>query len=192
MPGTLFPGGQSVLRPAWQLTKAEMQQIYQNAVRLAVAELSGSLRGNQLLDVRALRPFDLGETADTWVETSAGSTTGAWQDSQIADQNIRDDTAVAIYGVYSLSSFQAVTGVRIKSSSAVRAEWDMFPLLTDDLRPEVRTGFAMDPVVIGPNLPITIQHYARAASPLTSRGIEVVLLGVVAERVGRTITPKGG
>lgn len=193
MPGSLFPGGLSILRPAWQLSKAEQKQIFDNAVALAVEELAGTLKGNNnKIDVRGLRPYDLGETNDTWAETVAGSTTGAWADSIIADQNIRDDTAIAIYGVYDLTLYQAVTGVRIKAASAIRVEWDLFPILTEGLRPEYRTGFAMSPMVLGPNLPITVQHYARAASPAVVKGIEVVLLGVVAERVGRTITPKGG
>ena len=190
MPG-IAQGGHSVLRPYLELEKHQIQAIYDNAVALAVARVARDLKNNDPINVRALRPYDLGETNDVWNETVAGSTTGAWADSIIADQAIRVDTAIAIYGVYDASEYQAVTGARLQQAGT-RLEWDFFPILTDDKRPEARKAYGMDPFVVGGGLNITIQYYTRPSTPSRTQSIEVIMLGIVAEKANRTINPRRG
>lgn len=180
----------SVVRAAWSLPVDEIQRLYDNALDILESEAEKSLDTDQLL-VRGLRPTDLNETNAVWAETvSAVASTGtSYEASQISAQTIPDDTVVCIYGLYDLSYHQMVTGIRIQSGQAVRAEWDMFPILDTPLRPEYRTMYADSPVIISKTINVEIQHYIRAKSPQTVSGIEIALLGLVAEKRGKQIEP---
>ncbi len=181
----------SVVRPAWTMPKDEIDRIYNNALTILEEQASIILDDNQLV-VRALRPTDLNQTNAVWAETvSATASTGTtYEVSTITAQTIPDDTVVLLYGLYDTSDPQVVTGMRIQSGQAVRAEWDMFPIIgTDPTRPEYRTMYADSPVVIAKNINVEISHYIRAFSPQVVSGIEIVILGLVAEKRGKQIEP---
>ena len=177
---------ESVLHPALFLSKSEILRRYETA-RAAVAKTFESLMGSQMdMVIRALRPSDLAETNDIWAETVT-AVANAYQDSQIADQNVPDDTAVCLYGLMDTSDPQMVTAVRVKAGQGLQVEWDLFPIIHNDSRPEARTGYAATPLVITSGLNVTVSYYIRQASPQTISGVEIVLLGLVAEKKGKIL-----
>ena len=177
---------ESVLHPALFLSKSEILRRYE-AARAATALAFAALMGDEMpMVIRALRPSDLGETNDIWAETVTAAA-NAYQDSQVADQNIPDDTAVCLYGLMDTSDPQMVTAVRVKGGQGLQVEWDLFPLIHNDPRPEARTGYAAIPLVITSGLNISVSYYIRQASPQTISGVEIVLLGLVAEKKGKIL-----
>jgi hypothetical protein len=179
---------ESITLPAWSLTKEERLSLYITAKGRLIQEAQSRLHKGDLI-VRALRPTDLGETNDVWAETVT-ATGNAWEASQIADQQIPDEVMVCLYGLIDTSDPQAVTGVRITAGAGLRAEWDMFPIIgSDPHNLELRTMYAQSPVIISPNMTVKIEYYVRAFSPQVILGAEIVLMGLTAEYVGRTLQP---
>lgn len=178
----------SVLRPAWTLSATDIDNIYlQTVTKVSRAWQEVVDDGDYI--VRATRPSDLGETNEVWAETvtAAGN---AYQDSQIATQQISDNIVVGLYGLVDLSEYQFVSSVRITAGAGRRAEWDLFPFLgtpSTDLR--LRTGYADTPVIITQNINITVAYYVINFSPQAIRGVEIPILGVTAEKVGLTLQP---
>lgn len=176
----------SVLRPLLHLPVSEVQRLYEVSQAQLEQAAYDSLGSDTPLVIRGLRPSDLGETNDIWSETIT-ATANAYQSSQVANQTVPDNTVVCLFGVHDLSEHQMVTAVRVRSGQGVRAEWDLFPLITDDRRPEARTGYALTPVIITKSINVEIQYYVRQASPQTVRGVEIQILGLVAEKSGQNI-----
>lgn len=177
---------ESVLQPALFLSKSEMLKRYEAAVDALSKTFSDVMGPNMPMAIRGLRPSDLGETNDNWAETVT-AVANAYQDSQIADQNVPDDTVICLYGLMDTSDPQMVTAVRVKAGQGVRAEWDLFPIISSDQRPEARTAYAATPVVITKGLNVTISYYVRQARPQVVSGVEIVLLGLVAEKGGKIL-----
>lgn len=183
---------ESVVRPADQLSIETIDDIYNNAREALYAAHVRSMAEDNNYIIRQLLPSDLNESNEVWAETvtAAGS---AYQDSQIANQNIPDDTSVCLYGLIDTSDPQPVTQIRITTGQGVRAIWDLFPIIGTS--PNVsggivcRTMYAMTPVIITRNMNITIEYYVRAFSPQVIRGAEIALVGLVCEGSGKNIQP---
>jgi len=188
----LHPRGESVLRPLYLLQGTDVpNQIYERTKQLVVAaaELTIPKTGPDALVLRSTRPNDIGETNAVWAET-VSATGNDWEDSQIAAQAVSDDRVIGLYGVCDLSDYQAVTGIRISTGGVNRvAEWDLFPLLPNQQFPLYRTGIAMSHIIIPANINITIQYYNRQGAPMAARGVELVILGITCEKVGRILQP---
>ena len=192
---------ESVVRPADQMSDGHIEDIY-NATREALYAShvrSQGTDGNYL--IRATVPADLGEattgpaaSANTWAETISASGTAAFQNSKIANQNVPDNTSVAIYGlVDSTDGGQHVSQIRITTGQGVRAIWDLFPIIGSD--PSVsgsvrcRTMYAMTPIIISRNLNITIEYFIRPSNPSVTKGVEIAFLGLTCEGSGGYIQP---
>ena len=192
---------ESVVRPADQMSDGHIEDIY-NATREAVyASHVRSQGGDGNFIIRATVPADLGEattgptsTTNVWAETVTASGTAGFQDSKIADQNIPDNTSVALYGfVDSTDGGQHVSQIRITTGQGVRAIWDLFPIIGSD--PSVsgsvrcRTMYAMTPIIISRNLNIQIEYFIRPSNPSVTKGVEIALLGLTCEGSGGYIQP---
>ena len=192
---------ESVVRPADQMSDGHIEDIY-NATREAVyASHVRSQGGDGNFIIRATVPADLGEattgptsTTNVWAETVTASGTAGFQDSKIADQNIPDNTSVALYGfVDSTDGGQHVSQIRITTGQGVRAIWDLFPIIGSD--PSVsgsvrcRTMYAMTPIIISRNLNIQIEYFIRPSNPSVTKGVEIALLGLTCESSGAYIQP---
>ena len=192
---------ESVVRPADQMSDGHIEDIY-NATREALYAShvrSQGTDGNYL--IRATVPADLGEattgpaaSANTWAETITASGTAAFQDSKIANQNVPDNTSVAIYGlVDSTDGGQHVSQIRITTGPGVRAIWDLFPIIGSD--PSVsgsvrcRTMYALTPIIISRNMNIKIEYFIRPSNPSVTRGVEIAIIGLTCEGVGGNIQP---
>lgn len=181
----------SVVRPAWAIPLDEIQRMQDSYVSILEDQARKVLDTDQLI-IRALKPTDLNESNSVWAQTvsaTAGSGT-LYEASQISGQSIPDDTVVALTGLYDISDPQMVTGLRIQSGQAVRAEWDLFPIIgSDPNRPEYRTMYTEDPIIITKTINVEIQYYIRAMAPQLVSGVEIVILGLVAEKRGKQIEP---
>lgn len=184
---------ESIVRPRHELSVGHIEAIWVQAQNQLVQEFYRAQGdANVPTVVRNLLPSDLNESNNIWAETVT-ATGSAYQDTQIAGQNIPDDTAICLFGLVDTSDPQAVTQLRITSGQGVRAIWDLFPIIgssptiTGGL--ECRTMYAMTPIIITQNMNIKIEYYVRPFSPQVIRGVEIAILGLVAEKVGKNIQP---
>ena len=181
---------ESVVRPANQLEIGHIEDIYNQAREALYSAHVESMGKDGSYIVRQLLPTDLNESNEVWAET-VSNTGSAYQDSQIAGQNVKDDKTVCLYGLIDTSDPQAVTQVRVTSGQGVRAIWDLFPIIGAD--PAVsgsvicRTMYAMTPVIITRNINVKIEYYVRAFSPQVTRGVEIAILGLVIENSGLNV-----
>jgi hypothetical protein len=184
---------ESIVRPRHELSVGHIEAIYTQAQDQLVNEFYRAQGDpNVPTIVRNLLPSDLNESNNIWAETVT-ATGSAYQDSQVAGQNIPDDTAIVMFGLIDTSDPQAVTQLRISSGQGVRAIWDLFPIIGSDPNlsggVECRTMYAMTPIIITQNMNIKIEYYVRPSSPQVIRGAEIAILGLVAEKVGKNIQP---
>ena len=184
---------ESIVRPRHELSVGHIEAIWSQAQDQLVQEFYRAQGdANVPTIVRNLLPSDLNESNNIWAETVT-ATGSAYQDTQIAGQNIPDDTAICLFGLVDTSDPQAVTQLRITSGQGVRAIWDLFPIIgssptiTGGL--ECRTMYAVTPIIITQNMNIKIEYYVRPFSPQVIRGTEIAILGLVAEKVGKNIQP---
>ena len=181
---------ESVVRPASQLHIGHIEDIYNNAREAVYAAHVQAMGGDGNYIVRQLLPSDLNESNEVWAETVT-ATGSAYQDSQIANQIIPDDTTVCLYGLIDTSDPQAVTQLRVSSGQGVRAIWDLFPIIGSNHNIDggivCRTMYAMTPVIITRNLNVKIEYYVRAFSPQVIRGVEIAILGLVVENSGGNV-----
>lgn len=181
---------ESVVRPANQLHIGHIEDIYNQAREALYSAHVSAMGGEGSYIIRQLLPSDLNESNEVWAET-VSNTGSAYQDSQIAGQNVKDDKTVCLYGLIDTSDPQAVTQVRVTSGQGVRAIWDLFPIIGAD--PAVsgsvicRTMYAMTPVIITRNINVKIEYYVRAFSPQVTRGVEIAILGLVIENSGLNV-----
>ena len=181
---------ESVVRPALQLHVGHIEDIYNQAREALYAAHLQSMGGEGNYIVRQLLPSDLNESNEIWAET-VSNTGNAYQNSQIAGQDIPDDTTVCLYGLVDTSDPQSVTQIRVTSGQGVRAIWDLFPIIGSDPNKSgsviCRTMYAMTPVIITRNMNVKIEYYVRASSPQVTRGVEIALLGLVVENSGLNV-----
>jgi len=194
---------ESVVRPADQMSDAHIEDIYNNAREALYAAHVVAQGGDGNYIIRALIPYDIGETGGTagpgstgnvWAETIANSATAGFQDSKIASQSVLDNTTICIYGLVDTTEMgQNVSQLRITSGQGVRAIWDLFPIIGSD--PAVsgsvrcRTMYAMTPVIITRNINVKIEYFIRPSNPDLTRGVEIALLGLTCEGSGGNIQP---
>ena len=192
---------ESVVRPADQISDAQIEDIYNSTREALYASHIRSMGADGNYLIRALVPADLGEAttgpaaaANVWAETVTTSGTAGFQDSKVASQNIPDDTSVALYGlVDSTVGGQNVSQIRITSGQGVRAIWDLFPIIGSD--PDIsgstrcRTMYAMTPVIISRNMNVLIEYFIRPSNPTITRGVEIAILGLTCEGSGAYIQP---
>ena len=194
---------ESVVRPADQMSDGHIEDIYNNAREALYAAHINAQGGDGNYLVRAMVPYDLGEsggtagpasTSNVWAETITTSGTAGFQDSKIASQNVPDNTTVCLYGlVDSTDGGQNVSQIRITSGQGVRAIWDLFPIIGSD--PAVsgsvrcRTMYAMTPIIITRNMNILIEYFIRPSNPTLTRGVEIAILGLTCEGSGGNIQP---
>ena len=192
---------ESVVRPADQISDAQIEDIYNSTREALYASHIRSMGADGNYLIRALVPADLGEAttgpaaaANVWAETVTTSGTAGFQDSKVASQNIPDDTSVALYGlVDSTVGGQNVSQIRITSGQGVRAIWDLFPIIGSD--PDIsgstrcRTMYARTPVIISRNMNVLIEYFIRPSNPTITRGVEIALLGLTCEGSGAYIQP---
>ena len=194
---------ESVVRPADQMSDAHIEDIYNNAREALYAAHINAQGGDGNYIIRALIPYDLGETGgtagpgstgNTWAETVTSSGTAGYQDSKIAGQTVPDNTTVCIYGFVDSSEMgQNVSQLRITSGQGVRAIWDLFPIIGSD--PAVsgsvrcRTMYALTPIIISRNMNIKIEYFIRPSNPSVTRGVEIAIIGLTIEGAGGNIQP---
>ena len=194
---------ESVVRPADQMSDGHIEDIYNHAREALYAAHVNAQGSDGAYLIRALVPYDLGETGGTagpgstgnvWAETVTTSGTAGYQDSKIASQNVPDNTTVCLYGlVDSTEMGQNVSQIRITSGQGVRAIWDLFPIIGSD--PAVsgsvrcRTMYAMTPIIITRNINVKIEYFIRPSNPSLTRGVEIALLGLTCEGSGGYIQP---
>jgi hypothetical protein len=194
---------ESVVRPADQMSDGHIEDIYNNAREALYAAHINAQGGDGNYLVRAMVPYDLGEsggtagpasTSNVWAETITTSGTAGFQDSKIASQNVPDNTTVCLYGlVDSTDGGQNVSQIRITSGQGVRAIWDLFPIIGSD--PAVsgsvrcRTMYAMTPIIITRNMNVLIEYFIRPSNPTLTRGVEIAILGLTCEGSGGNIQP---
>jgi hypothetical protein len=176
---------ESVVRPANQLHIGHIEDIYNQAREALYSAHISAMGGEGNYIIRQLLPTDLNESNEVWAET-VSNTGSAYQDSQIAGQNVKDDKTVCLYGLIDTSDPQAVTQVRVTSGQGVRAIWDLFPIIGADPFKSgsiiCRTMYAMTPVIN-----VKIEYYVRAFSPQVTRGVEIAILGLVIENSGLNV-----
>ena len=181
---------ESVVRPASQLHVGHIEDIYNQAREAVYSAHLQAMGGDGNYIIRQLQPSDLNESNEVWAET-VSNTGNAYQDSQIANQIIPDDTTVILYGLIDTSDPQAVTALRLTSGQGVRAVWDLFPIIgsNPNLSGEIicRTMYAMTPVIITRNINVKIEYYVRSFSPQVTRGVEIAILGLVIENSGLNV-----
>ena len=178
---------ESVVRPAWSLSVDRIDDLYLGAKQKLEEYADNVLGAGVEYHVRAVVPSDLGETNDIWAETVT-ATGSAYQDSQIASQQISDDVGVCFLGLVDTSDPQVVTAVRIQAGNSVRAQWDLFPILgSDPQNLPHRTVYAMNPVILTRRMVLTVRYYVRAFSPQVVSGVELALLGLIVEKAGTVI-----
>ena len=184
---------ESIVRPRHELSVGHIEAIYSQAQEQLVQEFYRAQGDSNVPTVvRNLLPSDLNESNNIWAETVTASGS-AYQDSQVAGQNIPDDKAIVMFGLIDTSDPQAVTQLRISSGQGVRAIWDLSSIIGSNPNIsggiECRTMYAMTPIIITQNINIKIEYYVRAFSPQVIRGVEIAILGLVAEKVGINIQP---
>jgi len=195
---------ESVVRPADQMSDAHIEDIYNAAREALYAAHVNAQGGDGAYLIRALVPYDIGESSGTstgpanaanvWAETITTSGTAGFQNSEIASQTVPDNTTVCIYGlVDSTDGGQNVSQIRITSGQGVRAIWDLFPIIGSD--PAVsgsvrcRTMYAMTPIIITRNMNVKVEYFVRPSNPTLTRGVEIALLGLTCEGSGGYIQP---
>jgi len=183
---------ESILRPAWTLSKKFIMDQYAVAVEQVAMTWKSVVAPDdptREFIIRTLKPSDLGETNEVWNDTVT-AVGNAFQNSMIASQNIADDTVIGIYGLVDLTEHQSVSYVRISVGAGIRGEWDLHPFLgTPSDNPIYRTGYAMTPIIATQNTNILIEQYPINASPQVVKSSYIVYLGITAEPAGKNIQP---
>jgi len=164
----------SVLMPIDLLPPGGPQLFIDAAIDKVEKTAIDRLKGARVT-VRDLLPSDLGLTNDVWYETT-GSSANTWEDSDIADKEIADNTFVCIWGVTILSNEPSVSALKVKISNAVKAIWSLDKLVDRD----VKVAVVKSPIIITQNMRVTIQHYVKIANA----GIEIAFDGCVVEKEG--------
>lgn len=167
----------SILMPADLMPPDSVKPLIARAVEEVEALAVSRLKGARVT-VRDLLPSDLGLTNDVWYETT-GATANQWENSDVADKEIADNTFVCIWGLTVLSDEPSVSAVKLKVSNAVKAIWALDKLVPRD----VKVGIADSPIIITQNMKVTIQHYVKTANA----GIEIAFDGCVVEKEGLKI-----
>jgi len=164
----------SVLMPVDLLPPGGPQLLIDAAINKVEKTAVDRLKGARVT-VRDLLPSDLGLTSDVWYETT-GSSANTWEDSDIADKEIADNTFVCIWGVTILTDEPSVSAVKIKIANATKAIWALDKLAER----EAKVAVAKTPIIITQNMKVTIQHYVKMANA----GIEIAFDGCVVEKEG--------
>lgn len=176
----------SVLVPAIFLLPDEVRRARELAIQETVRVAEEGLRGADVT-VRDMLPSDLGETNEIWADQT-GTTANAWENTHIASQSIANERFVGVYGLVNTSQDSRVVALRFTIGSALRAQWSLFPLDTDDQRIETRTGIALSPWVVKQNQQLTIEQYI-SGTPVRIGSTHIAYLGVTVEKVGRVLSP---
>lgn len=180
----------SVLEPVAVLSDAERRAIREAALDSALVAAKNGLKGSNIkLTVRDLFPSDLGETNEQWADQT-GTSANVWENSIIASETVADERFIAIYGVLDNSEIRGIlAGLRFTFGRAIRAQWSLFKLASDDNRIEGRTAYARSPIVLTQNTPFTIEMYLSGTLVSTSQSVSLHYLGYVVEKSGKVITP---
>ena len=175
---------ESVLRSARLLSDEEIRKRYRFTVEQTVKAARETLGPGVKITTRDLLATDLAETNNIW-SGQTGSTASAFENSIIANQAIANEAFVGLYGVLNLSTVNSVSHNRITVGGKKVAQWSLFQIIGGDESGDVRvrTGIAGAPIIISQNITVLIENYVRVAT----EGYELVYLGVVAEKAGKTI-----
>jgi len=145
--------------------------------------------------LRPLAGNDFGLTGHGWHElVTATNGTGNTYETSAINATLAVDRYVVIYGVYVASSVDAVSSLRFIVGGARTHQWDLQSVISESphlLAPEQRRLLTMpspqngwiDPVMVPTNTAITMEHYVRGGSAVGTQPVELVLLGIVAERI---------
>jgi hypothetical protein len=186
------------------MSDGHIEDLYNNAREALYAAHINAQGGDGNYLIRAMVPYDIGESsgsatgpgnaANVWAETVTASATAAFQNSNVANQNVPDNTTVCLYGLVDSSEpNQSVSQIRITTGQGVRAIWDLFPIIGSD--PAVsgsvrcRTMYAMTPIIITRNMNILIEYFIRPSNPTRTLGVEIAILGLTCELSGGYIQP---
>lgn len=183
MPVDIF---KSKLTPAVFMSPAKMETIRESALMTAVARAKSG-KPQDAFDARALLPSDLGETNELWGHIT-GSSGNVWENSLINNQQIADDTWVAIYGLIDTSQGPFISAIRWFIGSGMRQWWAVDDYFSDDRSLLARTAYAESPIVITPRQFLTIEYYVRGVGG-TNQSVQIAYLGWVVEKKGKNIQP---
>jgi len=172
----------SVLLPVRVMAPERVDNLEEEArkklLEVTLRELKGA-REEQLV-IRQMVPTDLGLTNEVWYETT-GTTANTYEASGISEKTIANERFVAITGVLDNSEGAPVSALEFTVGSSKVAEWSLDRLIQDGYR----EGIALSPVIITQNQKVTIKHYVK----IKSSGTEIILLGIVCEKVGKKLKP---
>ena len=141
------------------------------AVKAKALSLGKSLIDAKELDVRFLRPKDLGLTTDEWTfNVSAGTNTNA------VNASLKDKFLVLIFGIYNLSTNPQVTEVTFKTPQQT-----IDTIYIEDMYQYDQPAVLLEePIVYQPGSTVQIDLVAKGANTAEKLGF----LGVV-------VAPKG-
>lgn len=164
----------SVLIPIHLIPESKFDAYREAAIAKVIEEATAALKGQRLV-VRDLMPTDLGLSNEVWYETT-GATANQWENSDIADKEVADNTFVCIWGVTDLGEAPAVSALKFTIGGAEQAIWNLDKMI----KMEHRAAIALSPLIISQNIALTIEHYVKQADA----GVEIAFDGVVCEKEG--------
>lgn len=179
----------SVIWPLPLLESRLFRMVVRAARLLAVKEFINE-EGVQDLVVRNLAANDLARANRQWREQTSG-TVNAWENSQIANNAVAASTFVAVFGVADLGNQGSVGAIRLTVGGSQVREWDLQAGFNPNAAARsyvdlARYYVSLSPVVISPQINVTMEFYPRGATNTDALPSELVVLGIVVERVGGT------
>ena len=172
----------SILTPEYLLTRETVEGIIFSALE-ELGQVAREESKAQPLAMRDLAPADLGFPNQAWNEQT-GTTTSAYEASQISADTMADDTWVVIWGLMDNSDNQVASLLRMDIGGARVVQWELNRLWSSG-NPS-RVGITINPVIITKNKEMTANLYIKQGAGRNG-SIELVYLGAVAEIEGTTL-----
>jgi hypothetical protein len=175
----------SVLVPEDFLAPETKELIMFKTLEMTVEKAREDTLGKKSLTVRDLLPQDIGFGNQAWNEQT-GTTSNAYEDSQVASDSIADDTWIGICGVQDQSTIPSVSALRWDVGGTRVAQWNISMINSGD-HPN-KAGLTLSPIIVSRNKIVTIQHYIRQGGNRKG-STELAYIGYVVELEGLTLRP---
>ena len=164
----------------------EASRLYESALEMLQEVAEQEFSGNKYI-IRDLVPSDMpGLTNNEWTEVTVAQ--GAYSTTTMGNgTGIADDTVMLIYAISSptvdVRNTPDITAMRFTIGAALRAQINLYDILTYDGNLPPVMGYFMTPLIITKNQNVTIDEY-----PITSAQThQKVLYGFVAEKAGKLL-----
>ena len=177
----------SVLR--WVRDPLERNRLYESA--MAQLEETGLAEFDEkAFTIRDLVASDMpGNANNEWTEPVANFAAANVYAASASGNggNIADDTVMCLYGLHLVTVVTAATPtltvLRFSVGASLRAQVSVYGIFNYNADQNIRNGYLYSPVIITKNQALKIEHY----TPTTNTVLQVVYLGLIAEKVGKTI-----